>query len=74
MPIINFDSYYDPPEYPEPPYAIKCKKCGRFVKVGRQEGDTYLDYDGMWESYTIQHYDCSHCGELDEKDVKELYA
>ncbi len=74
---MNFDRYYDPPEYSEV-IALKCTKCGRFISPTPVRHDsvalTETDLDGKIYSYREGWavYKCSHCGEIPEGKVKEI--
>ncbi len=68
---INFDCYYDPPDIEEPPIAVKCKKCGRFVKFLRMDSE-YIPMLEDYDEWRVYH--CSQCGEITEKDTQEIFA
>jgi len=66
----NFDWYFDPPE-DETVIAVKCKKCGRFVKTAGIVNET--DDDGNWiDSYVT--YECSVHGRIPERDTTVICA
>jgi hypothetical protein len=66
------DWYYDPPEEEEVPYAVKCTRCGRFVKFVRTDHVSFKDWDGSHDGYDVNIYHCTCCGEIDK--VKGVYA
>jgi len=68
-----------PGEEPEPPVALRCPKCGRFVKMEptweEPYEDSYINDDPhfgpvgkkiiMWTG-VILHYECTRCGDVKE--------
>ena len=63
-------------EYPcevDEPIALKCPKCGRFVKMDILREETYedwgLDLDGndyLFGIQIVRYYECKKCGEIRE--------